>query len=345
MVKQIETVREVTDYAPDPQRKFFSADPEEIRRGLTTDIYFVKTKEILNNLNLQETEVIAEIFPRRPGILVGVEETKNLLNGMDLQLWSLREGSSFTAREVVMRIQGRYLDFALYETAILGCLASSSGWASAAAQAKEAAAGRPVICFGARHVHPAVAPVMERAAVIGGADGASCILGAKQAGLEPSGTVPHSLFLIIGDTLKTALAYHRYMPPQSARSMLVDTFKDEVEESIRIASVPETGLEMVRLDTPSERGGVTPDLVRELRAKLDFAGYPQIKIFVSGGLVPERIRLLVEAGADAFGVGSFISGAAAIDMTMDLKEVNGVGVAKRGRLPGISATARLNRIL
>ncbi|MDN5361406.1 MAG: nicotinate phosphoribosyltransferase, partial [Moorella sp. (in: firmicutes)] len=95
------------------------------------------------------------------------------------------------------------------------------------------------------------------------------------------------------------------------------------------------------LDTPSERGGVTPELVREVRYRLDKAGYHHVGIFVSGGLTPERIRTLIEAGADAFGVGSYISGAAPIDMTMDIKEVDGRPVAKRGRLPGVVANPRL----
>lgn len=344
MAKQIETVKQVTAFSVD-KRRLFSATHEEIEAGLTTDIYFVKTKEILTSLKMEETTVVAEIFARRAGVFVGAEETKPLLEDLGLEVWSLPEGSFFEAKEVVMRISGPYVRFGIYETAILGILASSSGWATAAHTAKAAADGRPVLCFGARHVHPAVAPVMERAAIIGGADGASCILGAKLAGLEPSGTVPHALFLIMGDTLEAATAYHRIMPPQSVRSMLVDTFKDEVEESLRLASSPSTGLESVRLDTPSERGGVTPGLIQELRAKLDLAGHERIKIFVSGGLDPDRIKLLAAAGADAFGVGSYISGASAIDMTMDLKEINGQAVAKRGRIPGLTATPRLERLL
>lgn len=344
MVKQIETVKEVTSFSVEESR-LFSATHEEIAMGLTTDIYFVKTKEILKNLHKDDTTVVAEIFPRRPGIFAGAAEAKLLLENLGLEVWSLKEGAPFVAKEVVMRIHGSYSNFGIYETAILGILASSSGWATAAHTAKEAADGRPIFCFGARHVHPAVAPVMERAAIVGGADGASCILGAKLAGLEPSGTVPHALFLIIGDTLEAAAAYHSFMPPQSVRSMLVDTFKDEVEESLRLASSPRTGLESVRLDTPSERGGVTPGLIEELRAKLDLAGHERIKIFVSGGLDPDRIKLLAAAGADAFGVGSYISGASPIDMTMDIKEVDGQAVAKRGRIPGLVKTPRLERIV
>lgn len=54
---------------------------------------------------------------------------------------------------------------------------------------------------------------------------------------------------------------------------------------------------------------------------------------------------LVEAGVDAFGVGSFISRAPAIDMTMDIKEVEGKPVAKRGRIPGITVSPRLRKVL
>jgi len=224
------------------------------RAGLTTDIYFVKTKRSSISLLCRTRRWWRKFFRAGRDFSGAWRQAKRLLKEEGVQVWSLPEGARFEAKEVVMRIKGPYARFGIYETAILGFLASSSGWATAAGTAKKAAGSRPVLCFGARHVHPAVAPVMERAAIIGGADGASCILGAKLAGLEPSGTVPHSLFLIVGDSLETAIAYNRFMPPESVRLMLVDTFKDEVEESIRLASAQETGLEAVRLDTPSERG-------------------------------------------------------------------------------------------
>ncbi len=344
-MKLIKTVQEVADFTVSEERKLFSATHEEIAAGLTTDIYFVKTREILDRMGRANTLVTAEIFARSGGVFAGVEEVRRLLAEVPVEVWSLPEGEEFSAKEVVMRIRGPYGAFGVYETAILGILASSSAWATRAREAKRAAGDKPAICFGARHVHPAVAPVMERAAIVGGADGASCILGAKLAGMEPMGTVPHALFLIVGDTVEAAVGYDTYMPPSSPRSMLVDTFKDEVEESLRLAQAMGTKLESVRLDTPGERGGVTPGLVAELRAKLDLAGYSHVRIFVSGGLDPERIRILSEAGADAFGVGSYISSAPPIDMTMDLKEVDGKPMAKRGRIPGLTPTKRLIKSL
>ncbi|MGB9802399.1 nicotinate phosphoribosyltransferase [Desulfofundulus sp.] len=341
----VKNLKEVSDFRVSPDSRLFSADGQEIFAGWTTDIYFVKTREILRAMGLADTEVVAEVFAGKRGVLAGVPEVKNLLASTGVEVWALPEGEWFEEKEVVLRIRGPYDRFGIYETALLGILASSSGWATAARQCKEAAGDKRVICFGARHVHPAVAPVMERAAVVGGVDGASCILGAKLAGQEPVGTLPHAVMLIVGDTLDVALAYQRAMPSGTPVIVLVDTFKDEAEEAIRVARALGKDLAAIRLDTPSERGGVTPALVREVRARLDQAGYRHVEIVVSGGLTPEKIQLLGQAGADSFGVGSYISGASPIDMTMDLKEVNGKPIAKRGRIPGLTPAPRLQRIL
>jgi nicotinate phosphoribosyltransferase len=339
--KRILSSKEIKEFKISEDRKLFSAEHNEILEGLTTDVYFVKTYEILEAMDKLETEVTVEIFARNYGVFCGLPEALALLEGTGVEVWSLNEGDFFQAKEVLMRIKGKYSKFGIYETAMLGVLASSSGWATAAKEVKEAAGDRPAIIFGARHVHPAVAPVMERSAIIGGMDGSSCILGAKLAGIEPKGTVPHAVMLIAGDTLKVAKTYDEIMPEEDARLVLVDTFKDEAEETLRIAEEMQGRLQGVRLDTPSERGGVTPALVKEIRARLDLKGFTDIMLFVSGGLTPERIVQLKDAGADAFGVGSYVSGAPAIDMTMDIKEIDGVPIAKRGRIPGITYTERL----
>lgn len=341
---QLKTIQDVANYQVDKDRKLYSAEHHEIISGLTTDVYFVKTKQLLESKGYGRTKVTAEIFARRSGIVAGIDEVLGLLQDLDVEVEALPEGAAIEAKDVVMRITGCYTEFGLYETAILGILAHSSGWATAAHEIAQVTAGKPFFCFGARHVHPAVAPVMERAAIVGGAKGASCILGAKLIGLEPVGTVPHALFLIVGDTVEGAEMYHQIMPPESPRTILVDTYKDEVEEALRLAAALGEHLEGVRVDTPSERGGVTPGLIQELRAKLDLAGYQHVRIFASGGLDLEKVKVLAEAGVDSFGVGSYISAAPPIDMTMDIKEVDGKPVAKRGRLPGLTPSDRLQRI-
>lgn len=334
-------LRDVTALKVNPNR-LHSANNDEIKSGATTDIYFINTRDVLDSVGKLNTPVTAEIFTRTTGMFAGLGEVLELLSDSPVKIEALPEGEYFSPKEVVMRITGPYGAFGYHETNLLGILSSSCAWATAARECVEAASGKPVLIFGARHLHPAIAPVMESVAVkFGGCSAASCILGAKLAGLEPSGTIPHAAVLIMGDTLKLAEAYDSVMPPEVGRTFLVDTFHDECEEALRLARAMGDRLGAVRLDTPSERGGVTAELVRETRYRLNAEGFERVKIVVSGGLNPERIKLLAEAGADVFGVGSYIAHAVPMDMTMDLKVVDGKSVAKRGRLPGILENRRL----
>ena len=159
--------------------------------------------------------------------------------------------------------------------------------------------------------------------------------------------MPHALVLIMGDTVKATLVLDKYTSPEVPRVSLVDTFKDEAEESLLVAQALGKKLNSVRLDTPGERGKVTADLVKEVRARLDLAGFKKVGIFVSGGINPERITYFIESGAplDGFGVGSYISGAKPIDFTADLHELEGKPIAKRGRIPGITPNPRLKRVM
>ncbi len=341
---ELKSLKDVSQIQIDKNRDLHGATHEEIKAGLTTDVYFLRTLDILKELELDDVEVIAEIFPRKSGIFCGIEEVKALLKDKDIEIWAIDEGETFEPKDTVIRIKGKYNEFAMYETVILGMLASASGWATASSKVREVVGDKSYLCFGARHVHPSVASVMERAALVGGADGVSCILAAKLNGIDATGTIPHSAVLIAGDTLTIAKKYDEIMPKEHKRVVLVDTFKDEVEEALRVAKELGKSLYGIRLDTPSERGGVTAGLVREMRAKLDMAGFDYVKIFVSGGITPDRIVELSEAGADSFGVGSYISGASAIDMTMDIKEVAGKPIAKRGRIPGLVNNDKLKKI-
>jgi len=331
---------------PEPK---FKPSPAVIS-GDTADIYFPRTIEILKKEDINPVATM-EVFGGRAGILCGIEEVKALLKEVlpenSREVWALPEGESISAKEVVLRITAPYQSYGLYETAVIGMLAHGTGWATAARECVRAAGNIPVISFGARHVHPSVAGVMDYAAVVGGCKGCSSVEGGRLAGLTASGTMPHALILIVGDTVKATMLFDKHMPAGIPRVSLVDTFKDEVEESLRVAEALGKKLNSVRLDTPYERGGVTAELVREVRARLDQAGFGHVGIFVSGGFDPERIRYFIERGApvDGFGVGSYISGARPIDFTADLHEVSGKPIAKRGRVPGITLNPRLQRIL
>ena len=323
---------------------------EEVLSGETTDIYFARTIDILRHEGLNPVATM-EVFTSQVGMLCGIEEVKALLTKVlpedNREVWALAEGEDMDKKEVVLRITAPYQSYGLYETAICGILAHCSGWATAARECVAAARGIPAISFGARRIHPSVAGVMDYSAIVGGCAGCSSVVGARLAGIEPSGTIPHALIIVIGDTVKATIAFDKYMPPEVPRVSLVDTFKDEAEESLRVAQALREKLNSVRLDTPGERGGVTADLVKEVRARLDLAGFKKVKIFVSGGLDPERITYFLENGApvDGFGVGSYISGAKPIDFTADLHEVEGKPIAKRGRIPGITPNPKLKRVM
>ncbi|HET7703697.1 MAG TPA: nicotinate phosphoribosyltransferase [Candidatus Limnocylindrales bacterium] len=324
----------------------------EILSGDSADVYFARAASILAREGLDPL-VTMELFARQDAVLCGIDEAKNLIGHVlatadlaETTVEALSDGDRIGPKEVVLRIRARYRQIGLYETAILGMLAQSTGWATAARECVEVAAPEPVVSFGARHVHPDITDVLDYAAIVGGCVGASTPAGARLAGLNPTGTMPHSLVLIFGDTVAAAEAFDRDLGADVPRIVLVDTFKDEAEETLRVAHALGDRLYGIRLDTPSERGRVTADLVKEIRARLDQEGYHHVKIVVSGGLNPERIQYFKDQGApvDSFAVGSYISGATPIDFTGDIKEIDGRPIAKRGRIPGITESPRLQPV-
>ena len=324
----------------------------EILSGDSADVYFARADSILEREGLDPV-VTMEVFGRREAVLCGIDEAKSLLGHVlaeadptETKLEALDDGDRIEPKEIVLRIRARYRRFGLYETAFLGMLAHSTGWATAAREVVDAAAPDPVISFGARHIHPDITDVLDYASIVGGCVGASTPAGARLAGLSPTGTMPHSLVLIFGDTVEAALAFDRDLEADVPRIVLVDTFKDEAEETLRVAHALGDRLYGIRLDTPAERGRVTADLVHEIRARLDQEDYQHVKIVVSGGLNPDRIRYFREAGApvDSYAVGSYISGASPIDFTGDIKEIDGRPIAKRGRIPGVTESPRLQPV-
>jgi len=334
-------MKQVTAQSPSSELLSYYAGP-------ASDVYFQRARDTLAAADV-DAVVAMDFFSSRPGVLCGIAEALRLLGAVlreGDEAWAIAEGERMTERETVLRVRAPYSRFGVYETALLGMLSSCSGWATAAEEIVGAAAGKRVISYGARHVHPLIGPVMEYAAVVGGCAGCATPLGAQLAGLKaPSGTMPHSMILVFGDTVEAARAFDAHMPDDVLRIVLVDTFKDEAEESLRVAEALGKRLRGVRLDTPKERGQVTIDLVKEVRARLDQAGREHVGIYVSGGLDAQRIRDFEAARApvDSYGVGMAISAAPPIAFTADIKEIAGKPIAKRGRIPGTAANPRLRR--
>ena len=327
-------------------KTFNVATDEEIKNAETTDVYFTRSKEILEKEGLADLRVTAEIttgsLPRNWewGILGGVGEVASLLEGVPINVLSFPEGTVFHSndvdgvREPVMVLEGKYLDFCLYETPLLGFLCQASGITTMASRVRKAAGKKTVLSFGIRRAHPALAPMIDRACYIGGFDEVSSIVGARLLGKNPAGTMPHSLIIAMGDQVRAWKSFNKLMPRSVPRIALVDTYFDEKTESIMATEALGKDLYGVRLDTPSSRRGNFSEIIREVRWELNSRGFSHVKIFVSGGLNEETVADLSQAGADGFGVGTSVSNAPSIDFALDIVESDGKLVAKRGKLAG-----------
>jgi len=222
------------------KKRFFTASDEQIQSGSVTDVYFLRTKQVLEARGLNKhvrVEVVAKGLPSgyEWAIFAGLEDVLHLLDGCPVSVEGLPEGRIFQAYQPVLSIEGRYLDFGLHETALLGFLCQASGVATKAARIRRLVGDKPLIHFGARRMHPAIAPMIDRSAYLGGCDGVAVVLSADLLGLPPSGTIPHALILQLGDTLEAARAFHEIIDPTVRRVALIDTFQDEKFEAIRLA--------------------------------------------------------------------------------------------------------------
>ena len=317
---------------------FHVATEDEIKSGKVTDVYFQRALEILKSRGINK-RVVMEIWTKGVpydwnwAVLSGIEECIELLKGRPICLNGLREGTVFHSYEPVLEIEGYYQDIALLETAILGFICQSSGVATAAARCRIAAESRPVVSFGARRMHPAIAPMIERSAFIGGCDGVAGVKSAEFIGEEPVGTMPHALILVMGDTVEATKAFHEIIAENVARVALIDTFHDEKFAALEVAESLGNHLYAVRLDTPSSRRGDFLKIIEEVRWELNLRGFQDVKIFASGNIDVAAIQHL-NKGVDAYGVGTYVSNAPVVDFSMDIVEIEGEPIAKRGKNSG-----------
>ncbi|MCL5291757.1 MAG: nicotinate phosphoribosyltransferase [Actinobacteria bacterium] len=317
---------------------FHTAGSKEIKEGGVTDVYFLNDVEILKSLSVDKKvrgEVRAATLPDdwKWAVLAGVEEALHLLEGVDVDVFSMEEGTIVEPEVPVLAVEGKYTEWAIFETSLLGFLCQASGTATRAARCKIAAGPRGVYSFGARRMHPAITPMIERAAFIGGCDGVATTIAAELIGEKPVGTMPHALIITIGDEREAFKAYDRIIDPDVKRVALVDTFNDEKFGALIAADALKERLEAVRLDTPRSRRGNFFKIAQEVRWELDLRGYKDVRIFASGGIDESAIAELNPL-VDAYGVGGYISNAPIVDFSLDLVEVDGKPVAKRGKMSG-----------
>src|SRR2546427_5096566 len=324
--------------APSPKRAFHVASDAEIKRGEVSDVYFARTVQILvarHDRQRVKAEVYLKSLPADYGwgVLAGIEEAAALLGELPVDVDAMLEGTVCGPYEPVLALEGTYVEWAEYETALLGLLCQASGIATKAARCKRAAGDRQVISFGARRMHPALAPMIERNAFIGGCDGVAVTKAAELIEADPMGAIPHSLVLMIGDTVEALRAFDAVVDPKVRRVALIDTLQDEKFEAIRVAEALGKDLYAVRLDTPSSRRGDFYRILEEVRWELDLRGHNHVKILASGG-VDEYEILALNPVADGYDVGTSIANAPVLNFALDIMEIEGRPMAKRGKWSG-----------
>ena len=188
---------------------------------------------------------------------------------------------------------------------------------------------------------------MDYAAVVGGCVSCSTTLGAKLAGIAPTGTLAPKIALLMGDVLKAMQAFDKHMPPEVSRVAPVSIIKDEMEESLGLARSLRQRLRGVIINTSANGSGVSPKAVKEVRARLDLAGQQHVEIFLMGHLDVHHIKEFVDQGApvNAFEVGCAIGAAPPHEFTAEVHEVDGKPMAVRGTIPGVTPNSRLVEVM
>jgi nicotinate phosphoribosyltransferase len=334
---------------------------ERIRDGYYSDAYFVHAKTLLEDEG-RHPHLLMQVFQKHESLLGGVDEAIAVLKqcsghrapdgswegGWDqLEVDALHEGDPILPYETVMTIAGDYSLFAHLETVYLGSLARRTLIMRNVREVVEAAGEKAIFYFPARHDHWLVQTGDGWAAHVAGAIGVSTDAQASWWGGRGMGTVPHGLIAAFdGDTVTAARHFADRFYGEMNITVLVDFEDDSVRTALAVAEALGPRLWGVRLDTSEtivdrslidEMGdykptGVNRRLVEKVREALDDAGFPDVRIVVSGGFNAERIRQFEAAGVpvDAYGVGSaLIRGEN--DFTADVVMVEGRPCAKVGR--------------
>ncbi len=376
-----------------------------------------------DDIAVGDIEVEMQWFTRRAGntVVVGVDKSLEMLKHCTgywdgdtfvdtadkLEVWAVHDGTVVKSdgnplnSESVIKVRGRYRDFALLETPTLGVLTRSSRVATNVYETLMAARGKPVLFFPARFdLHEVQASdgyayniAIQRFNVDYSHQIGSFVSTDAQGdwwGGAGGGTVAHAAIAsFMGDTAEAMMQFSRILPANIPRIALVDFNNHSVNDTIRVLEAmfkryrelcdagdhPEAEkyvLYGVRLDTsgsvrdvsveplgdPALDLGVNPRLVFNVRHGLDSASETwdlppawkdaareycrNVKIVVSGGFNPEKIRKFEKLGVpvDIFAVGSWLfnnNGGTVTDFTGDVVRVKVHGewidMAKVGRKP------------
>src|SRR5690348_2924792 len=271
----------------------FRLPVDRIRRGYYSDAYFVYTKQLLEAED-HHPRVLMQVFQKRDSVLGGIDEAIAILklcagyadgdgwmNGWDqLEVQALHEGDRIAPRETVLTIEGDYSLFVHLETVYLGVLARRSLIMRNVREVVQAARGKQIFYFPARHDHWLVQTGDGWAAHVAGAIGVSTDAQASWWVGRGVGTVPHALIAAFGgNTVAAARLFAERYHGETNITVLVDFENDSVRTALEVAEALGDRLWGVRLDTseqlvdvalqeepdPDRNRGVTPLLTRRVR--------------------------------------------------------------------------------
>lgn len=291
------------------------------------DEYFNRSVKAVRGRPEADRFVRYAVFSRDRGRLCGVSEVVDLVNERcegPVKVEALPEGGAYHPKQIVMTLEGRFIELVALETEYLGMLSLSSA-AGTMAEMVETAGDVLVIDMAARHFPPELIPRIAVAAAVGGARGTSTRAGHAEVharfGIggdrirvgqgEPHdfklyGTIPHALNAVFdGSSIESAAAYHEICP-EVPLTVLTD-FEGR-ERDIVAEAVERFGIDLyaVRLDTPGNRvhqgGHEKPDRALEMRIL---------------SAVSDRDEAMVALGRHGFGPGVTIEAAYAIRDLLD----------------------------
>jgi nicotinate phosphoribosyltransferase len=331
--------------------EIFDLPVEKMKAGYYSDAYFNYGRDTLL-ADGRHPRVLMQVFQKHRSVLGGMDEAIAILTlcshgWEELEVRALHDGDELEPWETVMTIEGDYTLFAHLETVYLGVLARRTLISTNVRRVVEAANGKPILFFPARHDHHHVQTGDGYAAHVAGAIGVSTDAQSSWWGGRGLGTVPHGLIAAYGgDTAEAARKFAEWAPADVNVVVLVDFENDSVRTALEVAEALGDRLWGVRLDTSrtlvdrslwGELGdfdprGVNERLVRRVREALDADGFRRVRIVVSGGFDVDRIREFERNGVpvDSYGVGStLIRGEN--DFTADVVLCDGEPCGKVGR--------------
>ncbi len=248
------------------------------------------------------------------------------------QVRAIPEGRLAFCDEPLLEITAPVMQAQVVETFVINAINLPTLIATKASRCLHAAGDRRLVDFSLRRTHGMDAGLMvARASYIGGFIGTSNVQAGKTYGLPIFGTMAHSYVESFDQEINSFRAFAKSFPDNTV--LLIDTYDTlaGARKAVTVArEMREAGktLRAVRLDS-----GDMVQLSLQVREILDQSGFPEVRIFASGGFDEFKIQKILTAGAqiDAFGVGTRLgvsADAPYLNMAYKMVEYNGRPVMK-----------------